>query len=70
MTVPKIRRIKKSKDSVEVEYGPTSIPDDPDQRPVMLLLRVTDEGIIIDVTDGEVVQSAWQTWDDLLEMTH
>jgi len=36
-----------------------------------LAMRVTDEGIIVDLEDesGEVIQTAYQLWDDLEEMT-
>jgi len=35
-------------------------------------IKCTSEGIIVDVVDdhGEVDKSAWQTVDDLVEMTH
>lgn len=37
-----------------------------------LCMRVTNEGIIIDVSDdsGEVVKTAYQLWADLEEMAH
>ena len=36
-----------------------------------LAMRVTEEGIIIDLEDesGEVIRTAYQFWDDLEEMT-
>jgi len=36
-----------------------------------LAMRVTDEGIIIDLEDesGEVIRTAYQFWSDLEEMT-
>ena len=38
----------------------------------VLAMRVTHEGIILDVenAEGEVIQSAYQLWCDLEDMTH
>ena len=37
-----------------------------------IALRVTDEGIVIDVenTNGEVIRTAYQFWSDLADLTH
>jgi hypothetical protein len=69
----KIIRVEEHCDRVEVEYDTVIVEVDGQELEAGLLLKLTDEGLIIDVTDkdtGEILLSAWQLIEDLVAIAH
>jgi len=59
--------------SVEIEYDKVLAVVDGEEVEAGLLLKLTDEGLIIDLTDkesGEVLLSGWQLIEDLVAKAH
>ena len=69
----KITRIEEQGDCVEIEYDTVLVEVDGQEIEAGLLLKLTSEGLIIDVTDkedGEILLSGWQLISDLVEKAH
>lgn len=67
-----ITRVEMMKDRADVDLEPVLVDVDGKEVEATMQLKVTHEGLIIDIVDleGDVIRSAYQTIDDLVGLTH